>query len=779
MNLFYKKLSSLFFFTLVFSILYSLSSFAQTAPEIEWQKAFGGNDDDNLSVMQKTSDGGFILGGTSKSGKTGSKESNIGEDKSDYWIVKIDACGNKQWEQSYNLKYDELTCIDTIAGGGYYLGGTMHNTEKSGQERLYSYWILRIDLIGNILWSKTYNAGGNLSSLQTTFDGGAIIGGNVREVEDTAYVFDVSDTLYGFLDYWVLKIDAYGNKQWDRTFGGEGSDRAPVVRQLSDGSFVALGTSASTNLSNAKGNKTSRFYGGLPVDYGTYGDLWLVKMDLFGNKLWDQSYGGDGWDLTLKLSTNNPGQLITQTNDGKYLIGGMSFSKPFTFKYANGATFAVKKDSSKGDFDFWLAMIDPVQAAASSASKSPDIPLWDKTYGAAGDSTIKDGAYDAKFDMSAADELVWIEHTSDGGYILGGNSPSRNNGDKSDDTRGKNDYWIIKIDANGAKQWDKTIGGEANDYLMTVKETSDGGYLLAGISSSQKAGYGPGVGDKTVESFSASSSAWGVSNDYWIVKLKGVDASTPAVAGFNVPTKLCTNTPIYFQDASANTSVWQWDFSDGLSATTKNAVHTFKTSGTYTISLGVGSKCGTVDDTHSEIIDVLASPIVNLGLDVFIENGESTTLDAGVDNVTYVWSPTGETSKTIGITSAQASSLNNVFSVLVTNAAGCSQSDTVNVFVAGVGIDELNYKSSYQVYPNPFKDQTTISYYLNKKSEINLELYSLLGEKVLDIYNGVQPEGDYNITFNSSDTNLPSGIYLLYLKVDHAQSTKRLIKLAD
>src|SRR5687767_8525390 len=78
------------------------------------------------------------------------------------------------------------------------------------------------------------------------------------------------------------------------------------------------------------------------------------------------------------------------------------------------------------------------------------------------------------------DQLYALQQTSDGGYILGGYSQSGLNGDKSENVRGSWDYWVVKTDANGNKTWDKTFGGSNPDYLLTLQQTLDGGFLLGG-----------------------------------------------------------------------------------------------------------------------------------------------------------------------------------------------------------------------------------------------------------------------------------------------------------
>ena len=127
--------------------------------------------------------------------------------------------------------------------------------------------------------------------------------------------------------------------------------------------------------------------------------------------------------------------------------------------------------------DFWLVKID-----ANGAK------VWDKTYGG-----------------NLVDSLTSVQQSKDGGYIVGGYSTSPASGDKSDNSHGLQDYWIIKLDADGNKVWDKTYGGTKVDRLGSVKQTSDGGYIVGGTSES-------GIGNEKRKA------SYGKS-DYWILKI--------------------------------------------------------------------------------------------------------------------------------------------------------------------------------------------------------------------------------------------------------------------
>lgn len=159
------------------------------------------------------------------------------------------------------------------------------------------------------------------------------------------------------------------------------------------------------------------------------------------------------------------------TADGSYLLGGYSNSD-------------VGSEANRGELDYWVIRID------AQGNK-----LWDKTFGG-----------------SANDELQALVATPDGGYLLGGTSASSISGDKSKNNKGvlneygnwTSDYWIVKIDSLGNKLWDKTFGGNNDDNLTTLLPTTDGNYLLGGTSSS-------GIsGDKSQPS---------QGEDYWVVKI--------------------------------------------------------------------------------------------------------------------------------------------------------------------------------------------------------------------------------------------------------------------
>lgn len=284
-------------------------------------------------------------------------------------------------------------------------------------------------------------------------DDGYILGGNCS----ANIGGDKTEDSRGGEDYWVVKIDANGIKQWDKTFGGIDNDYLVSIQQTTDGGYILGGYSAS----DIGGDKTENNRDNEDLNFSK-GDYWAIKINANGTKQWDKTFGGT---LAERLYS------LQQTADGGYILGGSS---------ASGIS-GDKTEANKGNsgWDYWIVKID-----ANGAKQ------WDKTFGGTG-----------------SDEMYSLQQTADGGYILGGSSESDVGGDKTEKSRGQNDYWAVKINASGTKQWDKTFGGTSDDNMSSLQQTTDGGYVLGGTSESRISG------DKTENN---------VGFDYWVVK---IDAS--------------------------------------------------------------------------------------------------------------------------------------------------------------------------------------------------------------------------------------------------------------
>ncbi|QHT66985.1 M6 family metalloprotease domain-containing protein [Rhodocytophaga rosea] len=412
-----------------------------------WNKRFGGSGTDNFSVVIKTSDGGYLLGGYSASGQSGDK-SEASQGNNDFWIVKTDVLGNKLWDKRYGGSAADIlnTAIQT-SDGGYLLGGNSTSgisgdkTEagRGGKD----FWVIKITNAGVKQWDKRFGGSGedDLRTLIQTEADAYLLGG----YSNSAASGDKTQDAKGGQDYWIVKLNASGVKQFDKTFGGSADDFLEGVVETTDGGYILAGRSASSQ----SGDRSQSSKGGR--------DYWIVRTDGNGSKQWDKCFGGGGDDDLY---------AIGKGTDYFYLAG-----------FSTSGVSGDKSQDTQGGKDFWMLKI-----AANG------VKLWDKRFGGSDD-----------------EELRSIIQTTDGGYLLAGKSVSGVSGDKSQNSWGSSDYWIVKTDGNGSKQWDKRFGGTGAEELRTVLQTSDGGYLLGGRSDS-------GVsGDKTQTSQGG--------NDYWMVKV--------------------------------------------------------------------------------------------------------------------------------------------------------------------------------------------------------------------------------------------------------------------
>lgn len=296
------------------------------------------------------------------------------------------------------------------------------------------------------LWDKTIGGNSFEDNVKviTTADGGYMLGSWSYSNASG----EKSENSKGSADYWIVKLDASGNKQWDKTIGGSADDYLSDILQTSDGGYILAGSSQS----NASGDKSENLLSGQ--------DAWIVKVSAAGSIEWENSIHGN----------NGAGvDEIRQTADGGYVFINASSS----------GIGGDKSEANKGSSDFWIVKLN------ADGTKA-----WDRTYGG------------SDYEMDAC-----ISLTSDGGYIIGGNSGSGIGGDKSQAGFGLTDYWVLKLSSTGDKQWDRTFGGDNQDLLQAVVQTASGDYLVAGytysdVSGNKSAGY---VGNPSV--------------DYWVIKV--------------------------------------------------------------------------------------------------------------------------------------------------------------------------------------------------------------------------------------------------------------------
>ncbi len=398
------------------------------AQDVLWERSYGGRHAEYLMDAVPTADYGFILAGSSLSSKTGNKAS-ANEGDLDYWVWKMDEKGDPVWQKSFGgTGTDFLQSIRLTADGGFILAGHSDSPKgkqkNSGSHGASDYWIIKLDAGGGEQWQRTIGGSGDekLQSIAQTRDGGYILGGSSSSDRSG----DKTDNSYGSVDYWAVRLDKDGKIEWQKTFGGKYFDELRSIGQTADGGYILGGYSNSPQ----SGNKSQDNIG--------VGDYWVLKLDKKGSVEWEKVIGGDKDDQLFALH---------QTYDGGYILGGNSNSS---------ATDAKKKGNGKGT-DFWVVKLD-----ASGEMK------WQETY-----------------DFGNLDILTSIVENKDHTLMVAGFAQSEPGTTK--DEKGINDYIALKISETGDVLWQKTMGSEGDDALKKLIETRDGGYILAGTSNPVRA----------------------------------------------------------------------------------------------------------------------------------------------------------------------------------------------------------------------------------------------------------------------------------------------------
>jgi hypothetical protein len=403
--------------SLVMSLALAAGIFlALTQTTITFERTFGGKGYDAGNSVIQAKDGGYLIVGETDS---------FGAGAGDVYLIKTEQSGNKVWEKTFGgNEIDEGFSVVETKDGGYIIAGTTSSFDveesstysiktggkgnraiektSDGEENeeeeepgfpLSDVYLIKTDSMGNKLWEKTF--GGHNSdeghSVIQTKDGGYLIVG------------DTTSFGSGASDVYLIKTDENGNEGWEKTFGGKGSDAGNSVIQTKDGGYLIVGT-------------TSSFGSGAC-------DVYLIKTDDKGNKVWERTFGGKKDDV---------GHSVIQTKDGGYLIVGTTNS------FGEGEL----------DYDIYLIKTD------SNGNK-----IWEKTFGGKG-----------------WEEGYSVIETMDGGYLIAGSTESSG--------AGKADVYLIKTDDKGNKVWGKTFGGKGLDEGKAVIQTKDGGYLIVGNTTS-------------------------------------------------------------------------------------------------------------------------------------------------------------------------------------------------------------------------------------------------------------------------------------------------------
>jgi uncharacterized delta-60 repeat protein len=257
---------------------------------VVWTKTIGGSYGDEARSIIRSSDGGYVVAGWTLS---------FGAGYSDFYVVKLDSSGNVQWTKTIGGSSDDFAySIIQSSDGGYVIAGYTQSFGAGGSD----IYVVKLDSSGNVQWVKTI--GGSdwdvAYSIIQSSDGGYVVAGRT-------YSFGA-----GKADMYVVKLDSAGNVQWAKTIGGSDDDRAYSIIQSSDGGYVVAGY-------------TTSFGAGKE-------DMYVVKLDSSGNVQWTKTIGGSDKDVA---------RSIIRSSDGGYIVAG--YTRSFG---SGGDIFVVKLDSS-------------------------------------------------------------------------------------------------------------------------------------------------------------------------------------------------------------------------------------------------------------------------------------------------------------------------------------------------------------------------------------------------------------------------------------------------
>ena len=683
-----------FIINLVF--LFANNVLAQ-APWIEWSHTYGGS---NLELARQcllTDDNSYILAGDSFS-KDGDVELHYGyAGDADFWILKIDSNQNVIWQKTFGGTDDDyLVGLQQTPDGGYLMVGSVHSTniQVSFNHGWFDVWVVKIDADGNIEWEKTY--GGSESEIARSFtmtsDGGLVIVGSTYSNDG-----DVTEHFgdNGTMDGWAFKLDTEGNMIWQKSLGGSTTDDLYSVIENENLQYVILGYTHS-NDSLVSGN-----HGGP--------DVWLAVLSNDGDFLFQQCYGGtlDEYAMT-----------IHQTSDLGYVFCGISKSNDGNVSGHHGA-------STK--FDDWVVKLD-----------SNFVIQWQNSFGGTQDEGIRD---------------IFLK---DDGYLFTGSAASID-GDVTSNY-GKADMWVVNLDNFGTIQWQKTYGGTDDDFGIGLYPSNDGSYLFFARSASHNVDVPFNNGKE----------------DYWFGKFfiecgiipelcNGIDENCNGLIDDGIaenititplgPTTFCQGGNVTLQAAYSGTSL-QWK-KDGINIPGE-------TSPTYLVTKKANYSCVTFSDCDTVesaalFVNVIKNPTAVItagGPTTFCAGGSVTLNVTPVGGAAYQWYK-GATAIAGATGTSYVATNNGNYKCRVTKVAtGCfKNSNPISVSVPCKEGEILI--NDIEIYPNPADDVLMVN--TNSNTLKSITILNNVGEQVKLLNHS----GDV-IEINIAD--LPAGLYVIEIR---------------
>jgi hypothetical protein len=580
-----------------------------------------------------------------------------------------------QWQKSVGgTGNDYAESIQQTNDGGYIVVGISYSNDGdvSGNQGASDCWVVKLNAFGTIEWEKSMGGSGddNARLIQQTNDGGYIFIGPSDSNDG-----DVSGN-HGNLDYWAVKLTSTGVIEWQKSLGGTGYEYAQYIQQTSDGGYIAAGSSFS-NDGDVSGN-----HGGF--------DCWVVKLNNEGTIVWQKSLGG---------LSNDEAESIQQTNDGGFILAGHSDSNDGDVSGNHGGP------------DYWVVKLSSIGTIE-----------WQKSLGGSG-----------------SDQAKSVQQTNDGGYIVAGYTSS-NDGDVSVNY-GYLDYWVVKLNSLGTIEWQKTLGGSDFDLAQSIQQTNDGEYIVAGYSYSN---------DVDVQSSQGN-------QDFWVVKLSNIgtiewEKSLGGSGLENASSIQQTNEGGFIVAGSSNSN-------DGdVSGNQGNFDY-------WVVQL---KSCQPSFSTQpaNQIIDIYSNAqFIVSSSDPTATYQWQTDLGVGFQNLNNIGQYSGTTNDTLLISDVVLTNDNQPFRCIISSGS-CSDTSSVAILIVkdNIGINEVSQSNLYSVYPNPAQDL------INVKADAKLlesvyTIYDAIGKVVL-----IGKINSENAVIEIG--NLSGGIYLFSVGENQNQTFK-------
>ena len=260
-----------------------------------------------ISIIQ-TNDSGYLLTGvldvTASNGEGNSKISATKHAGGDYWVIKLNALGEKQWSKFYGGTFTDTPydAIQTEDNGYIVVGSSDSNdVDISNNKGSYDFWVIKISETGDLVWEKSFGGSGieHGYGVIAARDGGVYIAGDTNSDDQ-----DVGRAI-GVTDAWLLKLDTDGNKEWEQTYGGSDFDSVVSIKSCQNGDLLLIG--------NTKSSDTA----GMSI--AGENDLWLLRCTPSGQVIWQKNFGGADIDFGFDAVEMRDGRILwvgeTRSND--------------------------------------------------------------------------------------------------------------------------------------------------------------------------------------------------------------------------------------------------------------------------------------------------------------------------------------------------------------------------------------------------------------------------------------------------------------------------------